>query len=249
MGKGVGKWDGGCQGGEHGRGGWNREQEHGETRAERPTGEALKRGEARAEAGWCRKPCGGSSMTQEAHGSISPGTIKRCVGWANSRGASVNKVYPLWETALTPSISTIPENLFESPPPPDISTKDSVTPPVSAVPVTTDCPGDSLQLRFQKSGTAKSVTSTYSELLNKLYSQLAKTSSVEVPVSKALPAGAQRSPDCSGAPPAPRTLLPQPQQPDQPLQHQLSPDSSGLAATIRGPLAPQLFCCLFVHKL
>ena len=40
---------------------------------------------------------------------------------------------------------------------------------------------------------------------------------------------------------APRTLLQQPQQPDQPLQHRLPVDASGLAATIRGPLAPELY--------
>ena len=40
---------------------------------------------------------------------------------------------------------------------------------------------------------------------------------------------------------APRTLLQQPQQPDQPLQHRLPADASGLAATIRGPLAPELY--------
>ncbi|CAL8354837.1 unnamed protein product [Merluccius merluccius] len=41
--------------------------------------------------------------------------------------------------------------------------------------------------------------------------------------------------------PAPRTLLQQPEQPDQPLQHRLPADASGLAVTIRGPLAPELF--------
>lgn len=51
------------------------------------------------------------------------------------------------------------ENLFELPP--EMSTKDGVTPPSSTVPVTTDYPGEyDFQLRFQKSGTAKSVTST-----------------------------------------------------------------------------------------
>ena len=60
-----------------------------------------------------------------------------------------------------------------------------------------------LQLGFQKSGTAKSVRSTYPDLLNKLHCQLAKTSSVEVPVRKELPVGAQLSPDCSGPPARP----------------------------------------------
>ncbi|KAM9335434.1 cellular tumor antigen p53 isoform 1-T1 [Symphorus nematophorus] len=82
------------------------------------------------------------------------------------------------------------ENLFELPL--EMAIKDGgVTPPASTVPVTTDYPGEyGFQLRFQKSGTAKSVTSTYSELLNKLYCQLAKTSPIEVLVSKEPPVGA-----------------------------------------------------------
>lgn len=79
--------------------------------------------------------------------------------------------------------------LFELPA--ETLTKDAVTPPASTVPVTTDYPGEcGFQLRFQKSGTAKSVTSTYSELLNKLYCQLAKTSPIEVLVDKEPPQGA-----------------------------------------------------------
>ncbi|XP_058479934.1 cellular tumor antigen p53 [Solea solea] len=82
------------------------------------------------------------------------------------------------------------ENLFELPPP-EMLPKDCVTPPSSTVPVTTDYPGEyGFQLRFQKSGTAKSVTSTFSELLNKLYCQLAKTTPVEVLVAKEPPRGA-----------------------------------------------------------
>uniref|UniRef100_A0A3P8NQH7 Cellular tumor antigen p53 n=1 Tax=Astatotilapia calliptera TaxID=8154 RepID=A0A3P8NQH7_ASTCA len=81
------------------------------------------------------------------------------------------------------------ENLFELPN--DILQKDGITPAASTVPVTTDYPGEcGFQLRFQKSGTAKSVTSTYSEVLNKLYCQLAKTSPIEVLVSKEPPQGA-----------------------------------------------------------
>ncbi|CAK6952858.1 cellular tumor antigen p53 [Scomber scombrus] len=120
----------------------------------------------------------------------------------------------LWESVCAPSISTIPTGnvnyastdmllldeqeltnrfdehlLFELPS--DMTAKDGVTPPGPTVPVTTDYPGEyGFQLRFQKSGTAKSVTSTYSELLNKLYCQLAKTSLIEVLVGKEPPQGA-----------------------------------------------------------
>ncbi|XP_034532378.1 cellular tumor antigen p53 [Notolabrus celidotus] len=80
------------------------------------------------------------------------------------------------------------ENLFNLP---DMSSKDGITPPASTVPVTSDYPGDyDFRLQFQKSGTAKSVTSTYSEILNKLYCQLDKTNPVEILVSKELPVGA-----------------------------------------------------------
>lgn len=55
------------------------------------------------------------------------------------------------------------ESLFNIP---EMS-KDGITPPASTVPVTTDYPGDyDFRLQFQKSGTAKSVTSTVSELFN-----------------------------------------------------------------------------------
>nr|ASF61721.1 tumor suppressor p53 [Micropogonias undulatus] len=88
-----------------------------------------------------------------------------------------------------PALAAFDAQLFDMGP--EMSTKESVTPPASTVPVTTDYPGEyGFQLRFQKSGTAKSVTSTYSELLNKLYCQLAKTSPVEVLVSMDPPAGA-----------------------------------------------------------
>uniref|UniRef100_A0A665W4Y1 Cellular tumor antigen p53 n=1 Tax=Echeneis naucrates TaxID=173247 RepID=A0A665W4Y1_ECHNA len=97
----------------------------------------------------------------------------------------------LWESLLPYQVLSdgFDENLFELPP--ESEARDGVTPPASTVPVTTDYPGEySFQLRFQKSGTAKSVTSTFSELLNKLYCQLAKTTPVEVLVSKEPPQGA-----------------------------------------------------------
>lgn len=82
------------------------------------------------------------------------------------------------------------EELFELPPP-DMSTMDGVNPTSSTVPVTSDYPGEyGFQLQFQKTGTAKSVTSTYSEQLNKLYCQLAKTTPVEVLLGKEIPLGA-----------------------------------------------------------
>ncbi|XP_061524810.1 cellular tumor antigen p53 [Phycodurus eques] len=81
------------------------------------------------------------------------------------------------------------ENLFNMAAEAPVS--DGVPPPASTVPVTTDHPGDyGFLLRFHNSGTAKSVTSTYSVMLDKLYCQLAKTSPVEVLVSKEPPAGA-----------------------------------------------------------
>ncbi|KAM3857418.1 cellular tumor antigen p53 [Diretmus argenteus] len=119
----------------------------------------------------------------------------------------------LWENVMTPSISTIPAVTSETwmndslihdnnlpsefdegllfALPPDVSLMDNLTPPASTVPTTTDYPGEfGFQLRFQKTGTAKSVTSTYSVQLNKLYCQLAKTCPLEVLVSMEPPQGA-----------------------------------------------------------
>nr|ADE21938.1 tumor suppressor protein p53 [Oreochromis niloticus] len=105
--------------------------------------------------------------------------------------AALNEPTGSWVASLTMALMDMPDLncLFELQP--SISTLDTGSPPTSTVPVTTDHPGEyDFKLRFQKSGTAKSVTSTYSELLNKLYCQLAKTSPVEVLVSKEPPKGA-----------------------------------------------------------
>ncbi|XP_058509620.1 uncharacterized protein LOC131475475 [Solea solea] len=48
--------------------------------------------------------------------------------------------------------------------------------------------------------------------------------------------------------PAPRAPLQDPQQPDQPLEHHVPADASGLAVTIRGPLAPELFDLIVDHQ-
>ncbi|KAM4714275.1 cellular tumor antigen p53 isoform 1-T2 [Anableps anableps] len=74
---------------------------------------------------------------------------------------------------------------------PEMPTQDFSNPPASTVPVTSDYSGDyGFELRFQESGTAKSVTSTYSEKLTKLYCQLAKTTPIGIFVTKEPPQGA-----------------------------------------------------------
>lgn len=85
------------------------------------------------------------------------------------------------------------EGLFELPDTlePSVSPMDCVPPPASSVPSTIDYPGQhGFQLRFQQTGTTKSVTSTFSQQLNKLYCQLAKTCPVEVLVTLDPPPGA-----------------------------------------------------------
>lgn len=68
---------------------------------------------------------------------------------------------------------------------------DSLPPSAAVVPSTTDYPGEyNFRLCFNQSSTTKSVTSTYSETLNKLYCQLAKTCPADVVLDKEPPHGA-----------------------------------------------------------
>ncbi|KAM9501312.1 cellular tumor antigen p53-like [Clarias gariepinus] len=68
---------------------------------------------------------------------------------------------------------------------------DSLPPPAAVVPSTNDYPGEySFNLRFNQTSTTKSVTSTYSKPLDKLYCQLAKTCPVDVLLDKVPPQGA-----------------------------------------------------------
>ncbi|XP_060790798.1 cellular tumor antigen p53-like [Neoarius graeffei] len=105
-----------------------------------------------------------------------------------------------WLTAALPS-GTFSENFdgLELPEAPDSAAVaavmspvlDSLPPPAAVVPSTSDYPGEyGFQLRFNQSSTTKSVTSTYSSSLNKLYCQLAKTCPVDVLLEQVPPQGA-----------------------------------------------------------
>ncbi|XP_056098102.1 cellular tumor antigen p53-like [Rhinichthys klamathensis goyatoka] len=86
----------------------------------------------------------------------------------------------------------LPENTDTAVPAPDVApVVDNLPPPATVVPSISDYPGEyDFQLRFNQSSTAKSATSTYSQLLNKLYCQLAKTCPVDVLVGREPPNGA-----------------------------------------------------------
>ncbi|XP_063059433.1 cellular tumor antigen p53 isoform X1 [Engraulis encrasicolus] len=93
-----------------------------------------------------------------------------------------------WETTFL-SESQFDENVFEQLPS-DAEPLVSGAPPCSTVPTITDYPGvHAFQLRFPQSSFAKSVTSTFSPPLNKLYCQRAKTCPVHMVVGELPPPG------------------------------------------------------------
>ncbi|XP_031428402.1 cellular tumor antigen p53-like isoform X2 [Clupea harengus] len=95
-----------------------------------------------------------------------------------------------WETSYLPE--SFDEQVFEQlqVSEPYIPTLGGGSPPCSAVPITTDYPGEhDFQLSFPQSSYAKSVTCTYSTDLNKLYCQLAKTCPVHMVVGQPPPPG------------------------------------------------------------
>ncbi|XP_067288549.1 cellular tumor antigen p53-like [Pseudorasbora parva] len=102
-----------------------------------------------------------------------------------------------WLTAALPDGPFMEEFDLDFPESTEISAPDvapvvdNLPPPATVVPSISDYPGEyDFQLRFNQSSTTKSATSTYSQLLNKLYCQLAKTCPVDVLVGREPPQGA-----------------------------------------------------------
>lgn len=107
---------------------------------------------------------------------------------------SQNTFSELWDTLMPFLQSEAPpeplsEEYFDLGP--EAAPPGAAPPQTATVPLTTDYPGEyGFGLSFQKTGTAKSVPSTFSEQLNKLYCKMAETTPIQVMVGREPPVGA-----------------------------------------------------------